>query len=91
MDKIIINIKAIYPFKSGLNGPRRGVEMQELESIEKGYISINNERIKGIGLMEDLKLKELPTSTEVIDAYGQFALPCFASTPNFHIHVTARA
>lgn len=83
MDKIIINIKSIFPFKSGKNGPRRGAEMQELESIDRGFISINQGKILGIGTMEEIKLNELPTSVEVIDAHGQFALPCFVDS---HTH-----
>lgn len=84
MDKIIINIKSIFPFKSGSNGPRRGKEMQELESINDGFISINKGEIIGIGLMEEFQLNELPATTEVIDARGQFALPCFVDS---HTHV----
>ena len=45
MDKIIINIKSIFPFKSGAHGPRRGKEMKELESIENGFISFNEGKI----------------------------------------------
>ena len=48
MDKIIINIKSIFPFKSGAHGPRRGKEMKELEEctfrpkINLYYPTINN-------------------------------------------------
>lgn len=84
MDKIIINIKSIFPFKSGSNGPRRGKEMQELESILDGYISINEGIITGIGLMEEIQRNELPATTKVIDASGQFAMPCFVDS---HTHV----
>jgi imidazolonepropionase len=84
MDKILINIKSIFPIKPGVNGPRSGKEMQELESIENGFISIHDGKIIGIGSMEDINLNELPATTEVIDARGQFALPCFVDS---HTHV----
>jgi len=84
MDKIIINIKSIFPFKSGAHGPRRGKEMKELESIENGFISFNEGKISGIGLMEEINLNGLAGTAEVIDARGQFALPCFVDS---HTHV----
>ncbi len=84
MDTIIINIKTIYPFKSGANGARRGMEMKDLESIDDGFISISDGKILATGSMEAIKLNELPASTEVVDARGQLALPCFVDS---HTHV----
>jgi imidazolonepropionase len=84
MDTIITNIKGIYPFKAGSQGALRGEEMRNVKPIENGFISIADGKILGLGNMSEMNLSELPRDTEIVDARGQFALPCFVDS---HTHV----
>ena len=84
MPKIIINIKAIYPFKAGKNGARAGAEMKELETIENGFITFTEEKITCIGKMDEMDITEIPPEVKIIDGHGRFALPAFCDS---HTHV----
>ena len=82
MQTLIINIKAIYPFKAGANGPRRGNEMQVVDTIENGFIEISDGKISRLGEMNALDLSSY-SDWEMIDATGKLALPCFVDS---HTH-----
>ncbi len=84
MAKIIINIKAIYPFKAGKDGARAGAEMRELESIENGFINFSKGKITCIGKMDEMDITEIPPEVEIIDGHGRFVLPAFCDS---HTHV----
>jgi imidazolonepropionase len=68
---------------AGPNRPRVGKEMQELAIIKDGGMLIRDGKIAAIGKSKEIA-RDLPHTTEVVDASGQVVMPGFVDA---HTHL----
>lgn len=82
-DSVIINIKQIVNSREDAH-LLRGKEMADLPYIEDGFIVLEDGLIADYGHMYELVLKVPHLPKVIIDAMGQFILPCWCDS---HTHL----
>lgn len=86
MTTLITNIKTLVNVREEPN-LLRGKELAQLPCIENAYLTIDDGRITGYGLMHNLT-PETSNLKQTIDASGQFILPCWCDS---HTHLVFAA
>ncbi len=92
-DLLVLNASQVLTLAgSGIERPRRGVEMNELDIIEKGAVAALNGRITEVGSTEEVLRQAPPSdSTEVIDARGRVVCPGFVDCHTHAVFAGKRA
>jgi len=100
--KIIVNIKKIVQIERGKPIARRcGAGMSELESIDNGYIIIEDDKIAALGKMEEIDSAALLADssdignkrladTEIIDAAEKMVFPSFCDSHTHLVYAGSR-
>ena len=86
MTTLITNIKTLVNVREEPN-LLRGKELAQLPCIENAYLTIDDGRITGYGLMHNLT-PQTSNLKQTIDASGQFILPCWCDS---HTHLVFAA
>jgi imidazolonepropionase len=86
-DQIIINIKQLVNAREETK-LLRGAALAYLPSIENAFILIEDGIIADYGAMYELELKVPQLPKNIIDAQGQFVLPCWCDS---HTHIVFAA
>ncbi len=63
----------------------KGEAVKQLPSIENAYLIVEGDEIAAFGSMDDLGYHKI---TEIVDASGQFVLPCWCDS---HTHLVFAA
>ena len=83
MNAIIINIKLLVNAREDAN-LLRGNQLRDLPCIQNAFLLIEEDKIAEYGPMYELELKVPQMPVVVIDASGQFILPCWCDS---HTHL----
>ena len=83
MTRLIINISSLVNTREE-NSLLRGKELASLPSIENAFLLIEDGIIAEYGHMYELELKVPHLPKDIIDASGQFVMPCFCDS---HTHI----
>ncbi|MCH8554046.1 MAG: imidazolonepropionase [Schleiferiaceae bacterium] len=84
MKLLFTNVKAIHGITEPTIEKLSGAEMAKAETIEKGYLLVEDGKIADFGRMVDMKPTVLGSVNEVIDAQGRLLLPAFCDS---HTHI----
>lgn len=81
---LIKNIKGLAGVLKDNNGPLRGAQLDQLETIENAFLAIEDGRISMFGEMSELAGVIDWNNLEVIDAEGKYVLPAYCDS---HTHI----
>lgn len=85
MSNILIkNIKSLVGIIETVNGPLKGAELNQVNTIENAYLAVENGKIADFGLMSELSGVLDWNNLEVIDAEGKFVMPAYCDS---HSHL----
>lgn len=83
MTTLITNIKQLFGTRE-TTSLLRGAALAQLPSIENAFVLIEDGIIADYGAMYDLEIKVPQLPKDIIDAEGQFVLPCWCDS---HTHI----
>jgi imidazolonepropionase len=84
---IIVNIKALVSTRE-VDQPLRGKDLSTLPAVEDAYLLVEDGIIAEYGLMNELR--PVADKENVIDADGQFVLPCWCDSHTHLVFATSR-
>ncbi len=84
---ILTNIQFLFQTQSPKSA-LKGKAMQEVPFIENAWLSLENDRIKDFGKMEDLELANL--NEEIVDLKGKSILPSYVDSHTHLVFATSR-
>ncbi len=89
MMKILTNIKAIYGIQENLNSPLKSHDINTLNCIENGYITIKDGKIHNYGPMKEFK-PNTNVQEEIINCEGKYVIPTFCDSHTHLVFATTR-
>ena len=91
MKTIIKNIKEIISAsKHNKNNPKKGAEMNKIQSLKDGWISISEGKIEDFGTMKEWNGVENWNETTIIDANQGYILPAWCDSHTHCVYAGSR-
>ena len=90
MKTLLINIKKLVQVADSAPAPRRGAQMQRLDSIDNAWLLIDGEVIADYGPMSGLDPEVRRTAGKIMDISGKMVFPCWCDSHTHLVYAGSR-